>query len=495
MKSRISRKWFLFLVTGLFLLGGGAYAAYLEVRGIPGWLSYDAAEVEPTRRDQALRSAFLDPAAGVEERYEALFTYFMEGYMAYRSPRGERVQYPGAPSGAGYEINGLEGFARTAVLAAAWVHSGRDPVVRLGGEIGAVDLVEVLRAGVLAGTDRDGDAYWGDLRDYNQRTVEAADVARILWMTRDRIWDRLTPAERDRIAAWLAPALTVKVRDNNWHFFPLMVGIVLKDLGVAGAEVPLHHYRTFMGHYRGHGWFFDNPEGIDFYNAWGISYELAWIRMVDPDFDGDFNADALQASTSNILHLISPKGVPIMGRSVCYRTAVPAAVVAEAAAAPENVAPGQARRALDAVWRHFVERGALRGGQLTQGYYGQDLRFVEAYTGTGSCHWGLRSLVMAFLQPPGSPFWTDPEQPLPVEVADYDLDLEKIGWKVSGRQATGDITIEIPANPDVEHPVGDHTLLRRTMETLTRRLYRPYNHAVKYEGRFYSTAEPFPTRQ
>lgn len=66
-------------------------------------------------------------------------------------------------------------------------------MVRLGGGIGEVDLVEVLRAGVLAGTDREGDAYWGDLRDYNQRTVEAADVARILWMTRERIWDRLTP--------------------------------------------------------------------------------------------------------------------------------------------------------------------------------------------------------------------------------------------------------------------------------------------------------------
>jgi hypothetical protein len=495
MQRSFFRRRFVTLVILFFVGGGGAYAALLSVYAVPGWLKYESAEHTPNPKDQVLRTVFLGTDAPAEKRYNALFRYFLEGYMIHLSPTRERVQYPGAPSVAGYEVNGLEGFARTAILLAAWLHSGRHPVVQLGGDIGEVDLVETLRAGLLAGTDPEGDVYWGDLRDFNQRTVEAADIARILWLTRSHIWDKLTDDEQDRISTWLSKATTVRVRDNNWHFFPLMVGIVLKDLGVEGVEVPMHHYKTFMGHYRGHGWFFDNPEGIDYYNAWGISYELAWIRMFDPAFDADFIADALKASTSTILHLVSPRGVPIMGRSICYRTAIPAAIVAEAAAAPEHVPPGLARRTLDAVWRHFIDKGAVIGGQLTQGYYGQDLRFVEGYTGTGSCHWGLRSLVMAFLQPPGSPFWTAPEQPLPIEVTDYDLDHKDIGWKISGRVTTGDITIEIPANPAIEYPIGDHSLLHRTLETVTMRLFRPYNHSIKYAERFYSTAEPYPVRQ
>ncbi|EWY42686.1 hypothetical protein N825_02120 [Skermanella stibiiresistens SB22] len=481
--------------TIVFVAFFGLYVAFLNIYSTSGWMSYEDADQEPTSRDLAVRTAFLNGDASVEERYDALFRYFLRGYMENVSDAGERVQYPGAPSAAGYEINGLEGYARTAILFAAWIHSGRDPVVSLGGEFGDVDLVRTVRDGLLAGTDPESEVFWGEPANFNQRTVEAADIARILWLTRSAIWDRLSDAERDQIGAWLAGFITVKVRDNNWHFFPLIVGMVLKDLGVQGVEVPTRHYQDFIAHYRGHGWFFDNPEGIDYYNAWGVSYELAWIRMIDPAFDADFIGQALEASTSNILHLISPKGIPIMGRSVCYRTAVPAPIVAEASAAGGHVDPGLARRALDAVWRHFVERGALADGQLTQGYYGDDLRFLDPYSGTGSCHWGLRSLVMAYVQPPDSPFWNAAARSLPVEVADYDLDLPKVGWRISGRRETGDITIEIPANADKRYPIAAHSLRMRVMENLAMRLFRPYNHAVKYDERFYSTAEPFPVRR
>ena len=64
----------------------------------------------------------------------------------------------------------------------------------------------------------------------------------------------------------------------------------------------------------------------------------------------------------------------------------------------------KALRALDAVWRYFLSHDALRDGALSQGYFGPDLRFLDDYSGAGSCQWGLRSLVLAFMHGAGEKF-------------------------------------------------------------------------------------------
>jgi len=41
----------------------------------------------------------------------------------------------------------------------------------------------MLRTGILHGVDPRSNEYWGAIGDYDQRIVEAADIARILWLT------------------------------------------------------------------------------------------------------------------------------------------------------------------------------------------------------------------------------------------------------------------------------------------------------------------------
>ena len=457
-----------------------------------GWYRYTA-EALPTAEDATIRTGFLAPAETAEARYTVLFRYFARGMRRYLSSQGERIHYPGMASSEGYAVNGLEGFARTAPLLAAWIYGGRGTVLSDPGG-GSMDLVAMLRQGLLTGTNRGSPAYWGDINDYDQRIVEAADIARTVWLTRREIWDQLPPAAQRQIGDWLARAVPATVWDNNWHLFPVVVGLVLQNLGYPGVVVPEAHYAAFRLYHRGYGWFFDMPKGIDYYNAWGISYDLFWIAHLAPEFDAGFPGRAVASSASLVLHLLSPGGLPIMGRSICYRTAVPAPVMAQSLLDPAPLSPGLARRALDVVWRHFVEHGALRDGQLTQGYHASDPRFVERYTGAGSCHWGLRSLVLAFLHPPEASFWTAPAASLPVELADYDLDLPELGWRVSGRAATGEVAIEIPANPSAEQPIAGYSWLRRAAEQVLLRPLRPFNNRVQYEQRRYSTTTPFPLR-
>jgi hypothetical protein len=153
---------------------------------------------------------------------------------------------------------------------------------------------------------------------------------------------------------------------------------------------------------------------------------------------------------------------------------------------------GRAQRALDVVWRYFLARGSLQDGALTQGYFGPDLRFLDPYSGPGSCQWGLRSLVLAFMHTPAQLFWTGGSQPLPVEEADFHLDWPKLGWVVEGHRASGEITIEIAANPPGIVSAEPYTAYDRLREALLLRPYRPLNHPIKYESHLYSSARPFP---
>lgn len=483
----------------LALAGAVALLAVLGLvawQGVEGWGRYQPADRDEGAREAAVRAALLDDQRAAEQRYEALFAYFLHGFVTYATPDGARVQYRGLASRYGHSINGLEGFARTAPLLAAWVHSGRGTTVVDVPTGATIDLVAALRRGILAGTDPRSDAYWGTITDRDQRIVEAADIARVLWLTRDTLWNTLGPAEQRQVAAWLRQVDGVAVWQNNWRLFPVVVDLALTALG-QGGELRRGSYDAFKRDYLGHGWFFDRPLGVDYYNTWGVTYDLHWIRLLQPEFDREFIAGALRDSALLTAHLIGPQGIPILGRSVCYRTAVPVPLLAGMQVDGMQVdgsaiAPGQARHALDVVWRHFVAHGSLRSGALTQGYFAADPRIVDAYTGTGSCHWGLRSLVLAFMQPPGAPFWTAPAERLPIESGDYRLDLPELGWTVEGRRDTATIVIRVARNTGPIVAPLPHTSWRQVAEQVLRRPLRPPNRAAQYDSPAYSSATPFP---
>jgi hypothetical protein len=189
-------------------------------------------------------------------------------------------------------------------------------------------------------------------------------------------------------------------------------------------------------------------------------------------------------------HLIGPNGIPIMGRSIGYRTAIPVPVIAHSFIDRSAAASGMARRSMDVVWRYFVAHGCLRNGTFTQGYLESDPRFVDCYSGPGSYHWGLRSLVLAFMHRPGSRFWTAPEQSLPVETGDYRLERPKLGWVIEGCKKTGRIAVYIPSNKAAAITPQAHTIFRQIGEKILRRPLRPYNHAIKYECHEYASDNP-----
>ncbi|HEY3809529.1 MAG TPA: DUF2264 domain-containing protein [Steroidobacteraceae bacterium] len=481
------------MIAAILVLAGLAYAAVLHKWAAPGWSRFVAASPRPAPTDIAAGQSFLASDTTDLLRYQELFQYFLGGAVAGTDAAGSRIHYRGAPSSAGYAVNGMEGFARTGTLLAAWIASGRDPIVVDSATDRRIDTVAYLRRGLLAGTDPASQGYWGAIRSWDQRVVEAADIARIVWLTRRQIWQHLDGAQRARIAGWLQQIDGVQIPQNVWLLFPVTVDAVLRSLAEPGLpDFARASYAKFKRNYLAYGWFDDPPEGVDFYNTWGIDYELFWIDHIDPSFDPEFIRSTLSDSAALDAHLISPQGVPIMGRSICYRTAVSVPLLAAAMLHDPNVPPGLARRGLDLTWRYFVARGALQDGTLSQGYHGTDLRFLDHYSGPGSCNWGLRSLVLASLHAPGSEFWSAPSQLLPVEKSDYRLSYDKLGWVVTGHLADGNITIEIPRNGGQPQPEPHgYAPWRRALEHVLRRPLRPTNRNVEYGRELYSATHPF----
>src|SRR5215468_5600133 len=125
----------------------------------------------------------------------------------YASADHARVDLPGKASSSGVDSDALEGFARTFLLAA----------IRLRGEAGADPhgLAEWYAKGLVAGAAGE----WPRPDRLNQAKVEACSVALGLHLTRPWLWDRLAPAEQERVVDWLGTVVGQPYPPINWVWF------------------------------------------------------------------------------------------------------------------------------------------------------------------------------------------------------------------------------------------------------------------------------------
>lgn len=101
--------------------------------------------------------------------------------------------------------------------------------------------------------------------------------------------------------------------------------------------------------------------------------------------------------------------------------------------------------------------------------------------------------MLAYLHAPGSDFWLSKEQLLPVELGDYRISYDKLGWIVTGRCDDGSATIEIPRNAGNAPKTLPYERWRGWLEHVVRRPLRPSNGAVEYKRLIYSSAKPIVT--
>ncbi len=382
----------------------------------------------------------------------------------FASPGHARITFPGPEGGYGRAVDGLEGFARTFLLAGFRIAGAR------GTDLD--ELADWYATGIATGTDPNSPERWVRLDEHAQAKVEAASIALILDLTRPWVWDRLAPAVRERVVEYLSPAVGDPTYPrNNWVWFRLVVQTFLRSVGgpwSAGEMAEdLATHDTFQ---RADGWFSDGLDrSYDHYVGWALHlYPTLWARMAGA---ADLAAKrsgrdraALDRYLRDAVALVGADGSPlIQGRSLIYRFAAAAPFWVGALAEVPSLRPGQLRRAATAILRHFGEHGVPdERGLLTLGWHAAWPRLAQSYSGPGSPYWASKGMLGIAL-PADHPVWTEPESPLPVEEDDQLRAVRAPGWLIWSTRADGIVRV---INHGTDHavedaPVGDSPLYAR----------------------------------
>ncbi len=412
----------------------------------------------------AVEDRLLSPYTGwTRGHWTALADRLLAAAGKYRSPAGARIDLPGPASRNGRVSDGLEGFARTFLLAGFRVagEGGADP----GG------LLEHYARGLAAGTDPSSPEAWPRPDELGQSKVEAASIALVLQLTKPWLWDRLDDAVRDRVVAWLATVIGQPYPPINWVWFRIVVESFLREAGgpwsAADIEEDLAVHASLR---RSGGWLSDGDErAYDHYTGWALHlYPLLWTHWFDvtgtlcPGSLRHQWASDLRRYLDDAVRLVGADGAPLLqGRSLVYRFAAAAPFWVGELTGTSHLPPGLTRRVTGGMVRHFA--GAWEpDGLLTLGWQRAWPAMRQAYSGPGSPYWATKGMLGLAL-PAHHPVWTDVEEPLPIETGDVARVAGAPGWLVSGRRRDG---IALVVNHGTDHarpgdPRGDAPLYAR----------------------------------
>ncbi|WP_415938640.1 DUF2264 domain-containing protein [Streptomyces sp. 039-1] len=382
----------------------------------------------------------LSPYTGrTRAHWEATADSLLAAVAPYATDGGALYHLPGnRPSASGRLSDGLEGYARTLLLAGF----RRDEKV-----------LERYADGLAAGTA----GVWPRVESRSQPLVEAASIALALRLTRSQLWDRLDDGVRQRAAAWLGDALKAEPWPNNWELFPVTVGGFLADVGwepdLSRAVIDRGLERIEQW-YLGDGWYTDgHGRKFDYYNGWAMHlYPVLHAWLGDDTRLLDLYAGRLEAHLADYARLFGGDGAPMLqGRSLTYRFAATAPLWLGALTGRTPLAPGETRRLASGALRYFLDRGAVDAdGLLTRGWRGPDEAFLQEYSGPASPYWAAKAFVCLLL-PPDHEVWTAREEPGPSERTDAVTPVRPANWLIQSTRSDGLVRLHNHGSEDARY--------------------------------------------
>ena len=412
----------------------------------------DAAETEAPRYPPYLQvpapDRVLSPLTGwTRTHWETLADHLLDAASRYATPDFAQIRLPGRLSRSGLVSDGIEGFARTFLLAAFRIAgaatAGPDgaPVLPAGTGIG--QLAARYAEGVAAGTRRGSASAWPAITDCSQQMVEAAAIAIALHETRPWIWDKLDRRAQDDVRSWLGGFTGKRTFPNNWILFQVVTEQFLAEVGGHyDADEIDRGLAAIEDWYVGDGWYTDGAgQNFDYYIGWAMHlYPLLWSRIAGASDGGraEVYKERLRAFLGQYQYFFGADGAPVhQGRSLTYRYACTAPLWLGELFAATPLEPGQTRRLASGAVRHFTERGVPdQDGLLSLGWYEPFLPVTQTYSGPGSPYWASKAFI-GLLLPSDHPAWTEPERSAPTDVADQIVAMPAPGFLLHSTRNDG----------------------------------------------------------
>lgn len=275
------------------------------------------------------------------------------------------------------------------------------------------------RKGLAAGSDPSHPEYWGGCRDLDQKFVEMAAIAYGMLMAPDVVWEPLSGAEKERLAAWLGEINRYECSQSNWQFFCILTNVALRACGMPYSKERLElGLSRIESYYEGGGWYRDGKGGHkDYYIGFAIHFYSILYTMFckkeDPERCRRWEERAVAFGRDFIYWFAEDGSAVAYGRSQTYRFAQ-CAFYSVCAAAGLPVFPLPVLKGI--ITRHlawWMEQPIFdNAGILTIGYGYPNLLMQESYNAPGSPYWCLKAFACLAL-PKEHEFWQAEAAPLP----------------------------------------------------------------------------------
>lgn len=185
------------------------------------------------------------------------------------------------------------------------------------------EYLPLFREGLVNGTNPEHPAYWGQVRDYDQRIVEMAAIALTLMLCGKKL--RLTDQEAKNLHTWLSGVDGKQIPRNNWYFFRVLVHTAFITMGWDADLSVIQEDLAFLDTcYDTDGWYFDGqPSQRDYYIPFGMHYYgLLYSHFMakrDPEHAEIFRQRAARFAQDYLYWFEDGGRAMCFGRSLTYR--------------------------------------------------------------------------------------------------------------------------------------------------------------------------------
>ncbi|MDW7692406.1 DUF2264 domain-containing protein [Flammeovirgaceae bacterium SG7u.111] len=351
------------------------------------------------------------------EHWKDAANYVLEGAFGYiqriddpmKFPKLEGRSYPREASQ--IPIEKLEGLCRTLFIAA--------PILRENPDLtfNNIKVADYYRHQILQLLNPESPSFLKNKKREagpSQILVEFGALAISLSAIPEILWEPLTQAQKDSLAVKMISYADGPTVPSNWKFFNIFILSFFKEQGYKLNETLLKEYlEKSLDHYRGDGWYNDNP-AYDYYSMWAFQmYGSLWAELYGkkhfPEIADQF-IENFKELKGNYSHMFSQDGKMIMwGRSISYRigSVVPFPLMGYYTEMDANW--GWNRRISSGVLQQFLQHPLMmKDGVPTLGFYGEFDPAVQYYSCRGSVYW-MGKVFLGLLTPEDSPFWTATE--------------------------------------------------------------------------------------
>ena len=309
----------------------------------------------------------------------------------------------------------LEGLARTLFVAAPLLKE--NPELEMNG----VKVADYYRHQLINISNPKSKSFISHRQGGPSQTLlELGSLAISMKAAQAVLWDPLTKAQKDSLAATMLSYGEGPTIGSNWMFFNVFILSFLKDQGYVVNEGYLEsNLKKLLARYRGEGWYNDVP-AYDYYSAWAYQiYGPIWAEMFGkkqyPQYAAQFlkNQDDM---VDNYPYKFSGEGkMNMWGRSICYRFAATAPLSLYEYGESDDVNYGWMRRIASSTLLQFMENPEfLEDGIPTMGFYGPFAPAVQIYSCRGSVYWCGKAFL-SLLLPESADFWSATENNGPWE--------------------------------------------------------------------------------